>query len=587
MSEAYVDNLMYRAGNNNKYQIVLVVTAFLLVGSTEFFSIILPFIQVMPYASWQSFDLSNNEGYLDFSICESSQNIVIIEEKSSLSLVLDFGIYCNRTYTVLLGVVLYSGVFVGSLLNYRIIEKFGRRKTIMTSIVVYVCICVAYQFNRNLPLLYIFLGLNGLTSSTIVNSTNILVSELIRKEMLAINMCIIYCSSFYFGIISALLFSYNLLNWNRIFIGMAAIDIICFFMFLKYFRDSPRYYMLKNDFLKFRGALQKICIKNGKPLFNILVAEYEAFTGEQVTTSIKADSCIKNESLLMEERTSDILSEHNGLKAEHSKTRILLDDVKSSIDRKLTLLPANNDINSINRTFDAHSHVSRRTLITSNTIEFNSRFYTVIDLLKFKSQRGNFIILTFLWLISSTVYYAFNLNLKAFNEAIYFNSILLFSFDHYFVTTIGFITNTKMFGRKLTIMVLFGVSLISLIFSFYYRIGNEKTKTDSIHLIIRECSLCVMVIVSYLSNEIFPTTVRSVALSFNSGAGKIGMIIAPILTDLFSNDILIFGSGFAVISIGLIITGFIPETYGKPINEFVPEETEDYDDNYQDNYFDN
>ena len=51
MDKTFVDDKLFQAGNNNKYQVFMLLTIYFLYGSTEFIAIVLPFLQLKPYAT--------------------------------------------------------------------------------------------------------------------------------------------------------------------------------------------------------------------------------------------------------------------------------------------------------------------------------------------------------------------------------------------------------------------------------------------------------------------------------------------------------------------------------------------------------
>jgi len=204
--------------------------------------------------------------------------------------------------------------------------------------------------------------------------------------------------------------------------------------------------------------------------------------------------------------------------------------------------------------------------------------YTLFDLVLYKSQRYNFLILCFVWLVNSIIFYFLNINIKNLSGNQYMFGMLLFSLDIVIVVAFGFISNTELMGRKKSLLLLTMFSLLSSIFCFVCIVViADKQKYELLVdiglLVCRLSTTSTYCIVYFMSNEIYPTALRAKGLAINSLIARIGGIIAPIIID--SIDIRINLTGFIVLnSIAFVILFKIQETYNRPLKQ-VPEEEED------------
>jgi len=201
--------------------------------------------------------------------------------------------------------------------------------------------------------------------------------------------------------------------------------------------------------------------------------------------------------------------------------------------------------------------------------------YTVFDLLKYKSQRGNFLILCYIWFVSSMVFYGLSINIKNLSNEIYLNGIIIFSLDIIFILISGFITNTEYFGRRKTIIILFILSLITFVLSFFLK--NQNDNLFNITMIMSRLSYsCIFCIVFYVSNEVYPTVLRAKGLAYNSGVCRLGAIIAPFIIEMINIKLLLVI--FSIINVmGILLSILLTETHGKPLRNNIPELDADED----------
>lgn len=196
--------------------------------------------------------------------------------------------------------------------------------------------------------------------------------------------------------------------------------------------------------------------------------------------------------------------------------------------------------------------------------------YNILSLLKFDSQRRNFLITCFLWFSTSGIYYGLSIFLKTLPGDIYTNGYLLYTVEFFAYFLTGFIINIKGLGRRNTMIIFEFISLVGYGLMIFFNF-QDYTKTI-LALVARFAISGVYNTMFTYSTEVFPTCVRSKAFGTNSACARVGAIISPICLELMGEQkvpIL-----FAILNgIAFITLFFIPETLGKGLEEHIPEET--------------
>ncbi len=107
-------------------------------------------------------------------------------------------------------------------------------------------------------------------------------------------------------------------------------------------------------------------------------------------------------------------------------------------------------------------------------------------------------------------------------------------------------------------------------------IDNDDKNIENILIIMsRVCFNSIFCITYFLSMEIYPTVIRAKGLGYNSAFSRIGGLIAPLIVEDIDDETKwkIF---CAINFLCSVITFYLPETVGKPLQERIPEEDETY-----------
>lgn len=233
---------------------------------------------------------------------------------------------------------------------------------------------------------------------------------------------------------------------------------------------------------------------------------------------------------------------------------LLEDDFSNLID---DIQDLQRDANNICKNGIQESSI-RRMLLNKSYLDYSS-----FDLLRYKSQKRNFIILAYMFCVTGFINNINNgANLHNHNNSnkkwfICFGEILVAIF------TI-LISNTDLFGRKRTLIVFFHICSINHIISFFLDFSV-------INLIISKIMFFnIKVLLVYYSNEIFPTVLRTkgygLCISFYRLFSLIGGLELFFSSNRQSNSIFLI-STFLCSLVGFFLT----ETVNSPIRNHLPE----------------
>lgn len=131
--------------------------------------------------------------------------------------------------------------------------------------------------------------------------------------------------------------------------------------------------------------------------------------------------------------------------------------------------------------------------------------------------------------------------------------------------------NVPTYGRLKSISLYYIISF--LIYSYINIFNIQGYILTILSLTARFCVSGVYNIIYTYSTEVYPTKLRSSGLGFNSVCGRIGGMIFPLILEILQERItFVF---LALNGIALFLVIYLPETYGKGLSEFIPEENKE------------
>lgn len=194
----------------------------------------------------------------------------------------------------------------------------------------------------------------------------------------------------------------------------------------------------------------------------------------------------------------------------------------------------------------------------------SAKNYNIIQIFLFKSQRRNLLILSYIWFIGAFIFFGVVLNLSLMNGNFFSNILLTFAGEIVGQTVTGYLIGK--YGRVivLRINVFMGGS-----FFFLFIISNGAVSSILLFLAMGS-NASVFAVISVLSPETFPTTIRSTVCGFLVLVGRLSPITVPPLTSIIGRKIDFL---FALCPfITFCLTFYLKETLGQELPSDIPEE---------------
>jgi len=192
------------------------------------------------------------------------------------------------------------------------------------------------------------------------------------------------------------------------------------------------------------------------------------------------------------------------------------------------------------------------------------------SLIVYKSQRYIFLMMCFIWMTISGIYYSLNVNIKNLKGNIYVNGCLIYACEVIGYLSGGFLMNIKCLGRIYS-------SMIYLIICFFVFItliiGNFDDYNEAIGNFVARFSISgIYTIIYTYSTEVYPSPLRTMGFGTNNFCGRLGIMAFLLIIELLGNKIYYFFLVLCLICIKLFF--YLPETYDKPMINYIPEEKE-------------
>ncbi len=453
------------------------------------------------------------------------------------SWVSEFNQQCNKVQTGLIGTFVFFGVLLGALIFQVIAEKLGRKYAIIIANSGYILCLIVFQFASSIYYLWIcsvfiqiFASIGNLGSYLLMNEVTSVTSRSVYGALVQ--------SAFSFSGTLFIALYYYLDSWRQPFLVAASIALVNLIVFVLFGFESPRYYLNKNMLNDFFVTLSKIAKFNGKGgEFNDLVLLNYGMSFPDSKSVTPKDQLINSE--------------------KSSKSDNLVKDYEQEIEKSQEIK-------------EIIEKIKENSLQKEKNGKITGKQHTCISLLTYKSQRLNFLIMCYMWFCTSGIYYGLTINIKNLPGNTYITGIVMFFIEAIAYILSGNLISIPFLGRKKTIFSFYLISFLVYIAIIFLQVENYWLTILS--LTARFCVSGVYNVIYTYSTEVYPTVVRSNGLGFNSVCGRIGGMVFPFILEILHESITYVFLGLNLLAMVAVLV--LPETFGKPLTDSLPEEEE-------------
>ena len=533
---AKLDKLLEKAGQFNKYQfIILILFSFQFICS-QFFNRGLSFLETKPYVFYNS---SEESHLLTQDMCLNRTKIKVDETKKSPSIICDFEIYCDKFKIYFIKISLYSGMILGSFLSYNFADKLGRRKSLL--IVIPFHILSLYLFELMKPVVF------GKNFTYMI----IYVCDIINQKRIPLFITLLLACLPFSESITSYVFNYPNFDWRHILAIIASFNIIIYFILVFLLVGSPMFSLNNEDFDNFVKYLMKISKINGK------ILKKEDFSFLKPYMSSRQKSSIFSSLLDDENENENDINEGN-----FDENNLFRNDIDFELKPGGNLVKQQKSM--LKEDFLEDYDKNEGKPITSLFGKLKMRDYSPFDLFR-KSQIKNFLILSFLWIVSMIIRNGISMiwkNVPEYQEYFYL-SIFMFVGEF-----IGFFIVYKLFTKHISTFHSILVSLILLNFIFLLVLIRMEYKFNTFYffelLIVKVICGCMFLILIIITSLIYPLLIRTKGLGGNLAIATIGDIIALFVSnELKTKDICLYFLMFEFF--GLVFSYGLPNKIGTVI----------------------
>ncbi|XP_046573280.1 organic cation transporter protein-like [Haliotis rubra] len=220
------------------------------------------------------------------------------------------------------------------------------------------------------------------------------------------------------------------------------------------------------------------------------------------------------------------------------------------------------------------------TLFDDKTMEAeNEPKGKLIEMFTNKTLAVRSLILFYIWMVSSLVYYGLTLNVSNLSGNIFVNFVL-----SALVEAVGYILSIFLLdrvGRRVllcALMSLGGVACVLTVFPAIYASGTADWSLMMLSLVGKMGSSGAFGVIYIFTAELYPTPLRNIGLGVNLTFSRIGGVISPFISDL---GILVGGTfgeqalPLVVFGVTAVLAGGLALALPETLNRKLPETVED------------
>ena len=562
-----IEKVIELAGNKGRYQIINEILIVLIWMNCNVISVSLAFLEKTPEISY-----INNKGEtvterLDYDLCDELNGNYNITKYEKYSWAYDLDISCDSTKIGLIGTIAFLGLMCGNISNDLFQKLFGQKKLVVGSMILFGLITILNIFINT----YIFYLLVCFFSGFFCNLASMTVfmisEETIHKNLRALFGAITNCG-YPFGGIYFIILYWKVENWKTVMYITFGLNLFILILIIFILRESPRALLYKDYeqalyslrfIAKFNGRLDEFNKAINSPEYIGIINDLKKLSSNQKMEEIKINYVTEKKE---ERANSEMLT-----LPQQSNRETMKNKKKIDIEVKNTEYTEENVENKI--------EIQKKDKIEGKKVENNInqnkkevKKISFIALFIYPSIRWKFLAMNLIWFITAGVYHGLTIGIKDLPGNVYITGILLFMAEIISNFLSAIFMNIKSLGRKKNCIINFilgGIAAFCLFLLLKY-----DTAAIVFYIFIRLFITIPNNMFYTYCLEIYPTQIRALAFSINTGFNSIGGVVIPIIIEKIKPKFvyLIFTFICAICAIGFM---FLEETVGKPMRETIKE----------------
>ena len=584
-----LEQLFLKAGQTHYYQYIITILFTIEFCCTHFLNYCIPYLERFPEVHIND----SNEKEISFSdLCNNSTKYTILQEGKLTSIVEEFDIYCSKKKIYFVGLCYFVGKIIGSCISYLFIDGIGRKPTFFIFMPISIVLMGAFKFMKAsysynwIYGIYVDLFLSGISNYIIVVDLLIYICEIVQQTKIPYFVMIVTTGASIAGLLCSITFFVDsALDWRDILLIFGGIHLLVYIIFIFFLIGSPMYALNEENFVDFSLYLRKIASRNGKNLTQedfLFLAPYmsrecrrKMFVkpeGQEHHTITSSSSAGSNSISEANEKKSQNIDDNNIINNLNNNNNIIYNKNYNDEENNLNI-DIHNDITTtnvnINNTMYSQNLLMNPQINKRNSIfqknagmkdvyllsvgedadvpvkslfgESKMKDFNPLDLLRFQSQIKNFLILTFIWIVTDIIRTGIDLQKKYMLDYIgkLEYPIINFGLDIFLPGVLLVIYHYYQYSIQ---KILVTANLIQFIFFVFvgFFIQRFSSKTQIIFLMLgKVCCHVVYLIMYIITSEIYPILIRTKGIGFNIGFSGIGTIISIFLIENLSLDSLI------------------------------------------------
>ena len=228
--EKQITNIFKKTRDRGFYHIRITIIFSLIFALCYVHNSILPFIKHTPnliFNDSAGFEVKRIPTDEDCIYLKSHGMKYKLSEDSIKTLVTDLNLVCENNSLRYLNLVFFIGSFIGALIYFFIIDKIGRRTSLMVMILFYLIVFFAMFFSYNLLLMHFLYFMSGIGYGLIPNILVVYLTEITATGVRALYIAIIMFFQTFIQVICISLFNV-FLNWRPFIIISSCLFLVAF-----------------------------------------------------------------------------------------------------------------------------------------------------------------------------------------------------------------------------------------------------------------------------------------------------------------------------------------------------------------------